>query len=215
MSASESLGPLAFGVLASEAEGSRSREVLTIAASQAIVPGAVLGRVTRGAITNRADVVRTGNGAISGLSRTGAAIVGAYTLRCIGTASNGGTFAVIDPNGRRLADAVVGTAYAGEVGFTIADGSTDFVVGDTFILDVAAGSGQYEALDPSATDGTQAAAAVSLQYATTGVGQTAPVVAACRDAEVKTAGLVWPVGITTDQKNAALAKLAEVGLIAR
>jgi hypothetical protein len=215
VSVSQTLGPLPFGVLISEAEGSRSREESTIAASQTILPGTVLGKVVRGAITNRADVVRTGNGTIGTLSRTGAALVGAYTIRCIAAASNAGTFAVIDPNGRLLPDATVGVAYVGEVGFTIADGSSDFVVGDTFFLDVAAGSGQYEALDLAATDGTGRAYAVALQPVTTGVGQTKQIVTVVRDAEVKADLLQWPAGITTNQKNAALAQLAEVGLIAR
>lgn len=215
MSANEVLGALAFSALASEAEGSRSREVATIAASQTITPGTVLGKVVRGSITNRTGVSRTGNGTIGTLTRSGLALVGAYTVQCIAAATNGGTFAVLDPLGRRLADAVVGTAYAGEVGFTIADGSADFIVGDTFILDVAAGSGQYEALDLAATDGTQTAVAVAMQHAATGVGETAQIVAIVRDAEVKLDQLAWPSGITSDQKNAALAKLAEVGLIAR
>lgn len=215
MSVSETLGALAFSALASEAPGSRSREEVTIAASQTITPGKVLGKVVRGAVTSRTGITRTGNGTIGTLSRSGSALVGAYTIKCIAAASDGGRFAVLDPLGRKIDDALVGVAYAGEVGFTIADGSTDFAVGDTFILDVAAGSGQYKALDLSATDGTQTAVAVAMQHATTGSGETAQTVVVVRDAELKLDMLAWPSGITTDQKNAALAKLAEVGLIAR
>jgi phage tail sheath protein FI len=48
--------------------------------------------------------------------------------------SNGGVFSVADPAGAVLAPAVVGTAYTSgaTVQFTIADGATDFAVGDGF-----------------------------------------------------------------------------------
>ena len=46
--------------------------------------------------------------------------------------ANGGVFSVIDPDGLVLADATVGVSYDGAIRFTIADGSTDFAIGDGF-----------------------------------------------------------------------------------
>lgn len=43
-------------------------------------------------------------------------------------------FGVTDPAGTVLADLTVGTAYAGQIGLTISDGSTDFALGDTFTV---------------------------------------------------------------------------------
>jgi hypothetical protein len=52
--------------------------------------------------------------------------------------ANGGVFSVVDPDGVALANATVGAAYNGaHIKFTIADGATDFVVGDGFNVTVA------------------------------------------------------------------------------
>jgi hypothetical protein len=51
---------------------------------------------------------------------------------------NAGTFQVIAPNGDRLVDLTVGEAYAGNAfSVTVADGTTDFAVGDTITITVA------------------------------------------------------------------------------
>jgi hypothetical protein len=56
--------------------------------------------------------------------------------------SNGGVFSVKDPNGVLVANATVGSAFATQIGFTIADGTPDFSVGDGFDLTVAITAGQ-------------------------------------------------------------------------
>jgi hypothetical protein len=206
-------GPMGF--LVSEAEGSRSRENVVIAVSQTILSGTVLGRINLGAISNRTGITRTGNGAVSGLVRSASAKVGGYRVVCVAAASNAGTFAVFDPSDRRLPDATVGAAYSSEIGFTIADGSADFIVGDTFWFDVAAGSGQYGALDLAATSGLQVAQAIAGTPVTTTAEATSVIPAVVRDAEVNAADLKWPAGISNENKALATAKLAEVGLIAR
>lgn len=48
--------------------------------------------------------------------------------------ANGGTFAVTDPDGGLVNTGVVGTQFSHQVQFTIADGSTDFIIGDGFDL---------------------------------------------------------------------------------
>ncbi|WP_441252412.1 hypothetical protein AB8A28_14010 [Tardiphaga sp. 71_E8_N1_1] len=60
--------------------------------------------------------------------------------------ANGGVFSVVDPSGARLADATVGAPYdSGHVKFTIADGATDFAIGDGFDVTVVITGGVAEA----------------------------------------------------------------------
>lgn len=67
--------------------------------------------------------------------------------------SNKGTFSVTDPDGNTLGTYVAGAAaFATQVKFTIADGSTDFVVGDGFDITVAAAPGKYKKYDSTAVD---------------------------------------------------------------
>ena len=56
--------------------------------------------------------------------------------------ANGGVFSVADPFGNVLPQATVGTPYADQIGFTIADGTTDFQIGDMFIVTVANSGGE-------------------------------------------------------------------------
>lgn len=90
-----------------------------------------------GAVTAGAN---TGNGAPGAATLGSAAEIGTYQLRCITAAANGGTFSVITPSGVRLKDLSVGVAYATDhINLTIADGATDFIVGDTFTVAVTEG----------------------------------------------------------------------------
>ena len=109
-----------------------------------------------GAISSVAGA-NTGNGTIGSLSIISVALTGgvdpfvpagAYTL----TALDPLTFSVMDPTGRDLPFATVGTAYADEIGFTITAGGTAFVEGDSFVVTVTEG-GQIEALAALAANG--------------------------------------------------------------
>lgn len=134
---------------------------ITLAAGQgAMVRGTVLGKITKGAVTIAATAGNTGTGAAGTITRGAKAKVGAYTLICKTAASNSGVFHVIDPNGYRLSDLTVAVAYDnGHFAVTIAD-ATDFVVGDSFTVTVAAGSGSFKAYSDAATDGTDVACAI-------------------------------------------------------
>lgn len=129
-------------------------EAVTIASGAGVlVRGTVLGRITKalGAVVPGAN---TGNGTVSGASLGKNAKIGNYVLTCITAAANGGTFKVIDPDGIRLDDAIVGTAYAGPVSFTINDGAVDFVVGDEFTIPVTVGSGKCKTVNSANVDGS-------------------------------------------------------------
>jgi hypothetical protein len=124
----------------------------------ALKRGTVLGKITKGAISIVAKTGNTGNGLPGAITIGQMAQPGEYTLKCITAASNAGTFAVYDPQGRRMADLTANVDYDnGHFKVRIADGSADFAVGDTFTVTVAAGSGKYRAYDDDNTDGTDIA----------------------------------------------------------
>lgn len=87
----------------------------------------------------------TGNGLITAAPPvTGLAAEGTYTLVAEeAPAANAGTFRFEDPEGVYLGTVKVGVAATlGGIGpFTIADGATDFVAGDTFEIEVTSDEG--------------------------------------------------------------------------
>lgn len=95
---------------------------------------------------------------------------------------------------------------------TIPANAAAMVVGT--ILGRITTSGNLVPLAPSASDGSQTAAAIILE--TTAVSTEAQrVVVLSRHAEVVAQALIFPVGITTNQKNAALAQLTALGIVPR
>lgn len=135
---------------------------ITLQSGQNLLRGAVLGRVSLGtAIAAPRSGGNTGNGTITMNVSTPVKVgakVGVYTVRFTGAAVNGGTFIVRDPDGFQIGTVVMAAgsgAYDDDIQFTIADGATDFVVGDGFDITVAAGSGRYVLSVATATDGSQ------------------------------------------------------------
>jgi len=121
--------------------------------------GTVLGAVSvvLGAVAAAAN---TGNGTCTLAALKKSTKVGDYIVTCVATAVNGGIFSVVNPEGRRLKDAVMGAYATDEIGFTLTDGATDFAVGDSFTIPVTAGSGKLKMVDKSAVDGSQNAKTV-------------------------------------------------------
>lgn len=96
-------------------------------------------------------VVGTGNGVLTLDASTPVlpgVSAGAYTVTCTATAANGGTFQVKDPANAVLGTVAVGSTFESEIKFAIADGATDFGVGDVFTVTVALATvsapGNYE-----------------------------------------------------------------------
>jgi hypothetical protein len=202
-------------VLYFEEDNHYSREEVTVATTDVTEIGQVVGKITKGAATAAADAGNTGDGAIGAITVGAAAKAGDYRLTIIEPGANVGTFIVEDPDGIGVGSGVVGTAFSGGgLSFTLADGATDFVAGDTFTITVAAGSGSYQNLDLSATNGANVAAGVMLT-ATDASAADAKGVALVRHGAVKDTGLVWPAGITSDQKTAAITELEALGILVR
>lgn len=95
---------------------------------------------------------------------------------------------------------------------TLASGSGIVVCGT--VLGRVTATGKYKPMAAGASDGTEKASAIILQHAdATSEDQT--VVNLKRRAQIVLQALVWPAGITDAQRTAALASLADAGMIAR
>jgi len=138
-----------------------------------------------------------------------------FTVLASAADGNAGTFQVKDPAGNLLPNATAAVAYANaQINFTINDGDADFVVGDKFTIPVNAGSGKAKILAPAAVDGTHEAYGMLIADVDASAADVDGV-AIVRDAILKSAGLVWPTGITAGQKAAALVELKAKHITAR
>lgn len=206
--------------LKSEAEQSgRSRKTITLASGQAAVlyTGTVLGQISTGTATSAAKSGgNTGNGTCTVDVTTpvlAGAIPGVYTVRITNAVTNAGLYTVEDPNGNPIGSATVGTTFADRIKFALADGATDFVVGDGFDITVTAGSGKFGALATAGLLGTQIAAGILLDSAVDATTGDVVCVAIVREAEYVDAGVItWPSGITSGAKATAKAQLAALGI---
>jgi len=208
-------------VLKYEAPNLYSREAVTVlagaGADRILAIGAVIGKRTKSDATVTADAGNTGDGAatLADPALGPKAEAGAYSLTCVAAAVDGGTFRVLNPSGYVLPDLAVGQAYAGDhVNLTIADGAADFVVGDTFTVDVS-GDGKVVALDPAGVDGTAEAFGIVAADVTAPNGTDTDGLAIVRDAILADHAIVWPTGITAAQKTAAFADLNARGILVR
>lgn len=200
--------------LVSEANGMRSREIVTIALGENLAAGAVLGKLIAETVSVSANAGNTGNGTISGAAATAGVKEGDYVVTFVEPAVDAGEFVVEDPDGENVGTGTVGSAFSGGgITFTVNDGATDFVAGDRFTISVS-GSGKYKLYDPAATDGSGKAAGV-LYDAVDATGGDAQGVAVVRDAEVNRGELTWFDGASAGQKDIGVAELADLGIIAR
>lgn len=173
--------------LLSEANGSRSRENVTICAGSGVVKaGTLIALITASnALTPTAQAGNTGNGTVGSVTVATAAITGTYVLEITEAAANGGKFEVLDPLGRVAGQGQVGQAFVGGgLTFTLSDGSTDFVVGDGFNLAVLANLGDWTAYDDDGTDDGRRAAGGILFASVDATENDVRAAAVVRDAEV-------------------------------
>lgn len=213
----EALHPCAF--IVSEAPAYQSRDSVTIAVSQTILAGQVLGKT--GTPASETDAVgaaagNAGNGTIGTVTIGGTAVDGAYVLVML-TAGATAEFELHDPNGIVVGTGKVGTAFVGPLSFTITAGGNAFAVGDEFTITVARplALDAYEALNLSASDGSNVAVAIAAYPITTGGSATGKIMAITRRAEVRLADLTWPSGATTAQINEGVVQLNKVGITCR
>jgi hypothetical protein len=109
-------------------------------------------------------------------------------------------FLVSEANGARSRDVVI-----------IASGE---VLEPGTVLGMVTASGKYVQLDPAASDGSEAAAAILYEGVDATAADTSRAVL-LRDAEVNGGEIVWPDGITEPDKTTAIGQLAALGILVR
>lgn len=187
--------------------------------------GSVLGSFIASPVGTAGAIVGTGNGAMGTITMTSNANLqlGTYTLKIYRAVTNAGDFELLDPQGKQVGTGQVAAAFAtGGFSFTLADGSTDFVAGDTIPI-VVSGTVKYKLVEATATDGTEVAKAIYIadslgnSYDTTTVvnTDTTLLVLARGPAIVSKSGLVFGASVdTAAELAAAYAQLKAVGIIA-
>jgi hypothetical protein len=214
-------GPHAAESLISEAEGDRSRDKITVKMGQVLVACSVIATVVSGTVASAAKAGgNTGNGTFT-LDATTPLLLGAklgtYTLRCIAAAANGGTFRLEDPDGVVLGDTVMAAGagtVAEQIKGALADGATDFVVGDGFDISVTAITEKVAQFDPAATDGSQIATGI-LYAAVDATAADTPGAAWKRDCEHNAQLVNWKAGLTANQRAKGASDLKRRGIILR
>ena len=185
--------------------------------------GTVLGRTFVSTSVNATAGTNTGNGAIGTVTATGKAQRGTYTIRIIKAASNAGDFTVSDPSGAVIGNGTVAVAYSNQIAFTLADGATDFVVGDSWTVEVV-GDYKYKKVEATATDGSSIARAIYISandgsFSTSTIAATTdtPVIALVRGAAiVGKETLTYGASIdTTAEKTKMYSELEAIGIICR
>lgn len=157
----KSQGYVPRGLIAGNAALLISESISLLAGKHA--RGTLLGRVTLGDATSAAKAGgNTGNGVLTldAAPRLDGAQAGVYSVTCTAAAANGGTFTVVAPDGYSLGTVAVGATFTNQIKFSIADGSTDFIVGDRFNITVAAGLGGFVQSLSTANDGSQVPEAI-------------------------------------------------------
>jgi hypothetical protein len=161
----------------------RVRKPITLVSGAGVLTkGTVLGKITKGAAVAAAVAENTGDGILTMDSTTpilAGAKAGVYKVKIIRAAIGqiGTTPAVparlsvaalIDPDGNTLEvfDVVAaGVTISNHVKFAMTEGSTAYVLGDSFTITIAAGSGKYKAYDKDNLDGTEIAVAILAENA--------------------------------------------------
>jgi hypothetical protein len=198
-------------VLKYEAPNLFSRDQVTLTAGN-LALGAVVGR--KAPAVTVTPGTNTGNGVMGTVTLGPAALPGNYVLTCKTKVTNAGVFTVVDPRGLPLPDLTVAVAYAGDhINCTLADGSTDFEVGDTFTIAVSVAS-EIGEFNPAASDGLQFAAGVLVEAVDASAAPRETVIIA-REAIVSRPALVWKSGTTAPQKAVAIAQLKTLGILVR
>ncbi|MDP1628852.1 head decoration protein [Parvibaculum sp.] len=211
---SASRAALLTGLLKAEINTSFTRLDGTLLAGdggeRSVVIGEVAGRRLFGTPVGATVAGGTGTGGIGSITLGAEAKKGVYDFTCIATASGGGRFQVVDPDGYRLADLLVGVAYVhAQIECTIADGDPDFAVGDRRTITVPEGDLKLVPIDFDAVDGSQRFAGFFAKNTVAPDEEDAPTQILHRMCLVADSAIVWPDGATDGQKATVLAAAAE------
>lgn len=133
----------------------RTKQVTVLSGEPAaLAEGALMGLVTTGAVTED-HTGNTGDGVMGAITKGILAKPGVYRLEIQKAVADAGDFFLKDPEGNLVGIGRVAAAFVSDhLNFTLADGAANFIVGDKFLITVAAGSGKARRLDVTAVDGT-------------------------------------------------------------
>lgn len=196
-----------------------SRGIGKFGESLTLVAGTVLGK-----IITVADAVATPSAAAA---NTGTATIAMGTPpltsaskpgRYKGIAVTATTVRWEDPEGIEIGTSTHGAAFTkGGIKLTITAGGTANVAGDEFYVDVAIDEADeaFTDFDPAATDGSEHPAAILFDAVVTASGESARQTIVTHEAAVLDSSLVWPAGLTANQKAVALSDLAKLNIQVR
>ncbi len=201
--------------IAHEANGTLSREKVTVASGENLAAALVIGKITKGTASAAADAGNAGDGTMGAITVGSGSKPGVYQLTIIEPATNAGAFIVEDPDGINIGNGDVASAFsAGGLAFTLADGSADFAAGDQFAITVAAGSDEVVEHDPVGTDGREVAAGILFDAVdATAAAKSGTIV--IRNAEVQLSKLIFKSGMSQPDKDQAVADMAANFIITR
>lgn len=205
----EFIGELAMGI-------GYHVDAITLKLGQNRVAGAVLGANVAGTSASAAKAGgNTGNGTFT-LDATApiqpGAKEGVYVVTCIAAAVNGGTFRVEDPDGTVLGDVAVGATFSDDIKFVIADGATDFIVGDAFNVTISALTYKHLEYDPAGTDGSQIVSGILMKNTNATAADVVTTALKRGPAVVNANDLTWKTGMTAAQKTTARNALQALGI---
>ena len=207
-------GNHAGGFIVSE-ESIDYRKVLLVGiVGAAIAAGTVLGTQIQTPGVAVAGASNVGDGVMGAVvvDAAGGAMVGDYILTVTSASANAGDFTVKDPSGAIVNTGTVAVAFAtGGLAFTLADGATDFAVGDVFVITV---SGEQLPVDLAAVDGSQIASGVLFDNIDT-TAAAAEAVVLNKDCVLNGQEIVLPSGITTAETNVLVQQLADIGVVVK
>ena len=208
-----------------EANPDQSREEITIlagsGAARVLTGGMVLGRTLASATeAAAAGGSNTGDGAMGAVTAGKKVKAGVYSLVCIATGTDVGTFAVFDPDGIPVKsavglDLVVAAAFASDhFSVTLADGATDFALGDTFTITMSALVHKYVRHETTGSDGSEIVSGILLFDKTAPDGTDAKGVALVRGPAIINKGqIVHDANATAAEIDGVLAALMTMGIV--
>jgi hypothetical protein len=158
------------------------QDMVKFGAAETRPVGQILGRkYVSDTVTQTPDGGNTGDGTVTNqaLGSGGPAKVGAYNLECVEAITNSGRFKLEDPDGKLLDDQII-IAVSSDIDyegfglkFTLADGATDFIVGDKFAITTTEDGG-LDSYDPAGLDGTEVPIALMARARTEASAATYP-----------------------------------------
>lgn len=185
------------------------------AAAKTYAVGTVLGKtLVDGEAAATAGAGNTGDGAMGAITVAGTAQTGVYSLVIVKAAANAGDFVLKDPQGDVVGYGTVAVAFSADgLSFTLADGTADFIVGDSFTIAVT-GDVKYKIAVETATDGSKVAAAVVIDdYSVAATTDTKVLALVKGPAEVSKGALVLDATYNLDaEKDAIYASLEALNI---